>query len=322
MKIFRIIVLNLFLLASVPAQSVAAPSDWQGKWDSARKPVENPVVYYYYEITKASEGFNWKSVNRDVPYGPNERIRVGHADFVSQSQAVDSDNKLTFYLSVGESGERRLEVSSQGSDNEIFYFVPAFYKAGFDCRKASTAIEKSICTDKRIAMADLQINQQYKKARKKLSGIERKSLRSSQRSWIKQRNKCFVADNVDMSCLALSYANRLATLQKINNPALGKGGGVDSDYLEGLKQTQAVINNTVPILLIVAREQPDWAVDLMKRSATYRVEKIADKTVLSITYDYASVCWPADCMVHVNLIISVDGSGKYKVVKKQLSENI
>ena len=322
MRTFRFFILNLLLLASITAQSVAVSSGWQGKWDSAPKPVENPVVYYYYEITKASEGFNWKSVNRDVPYGPNERVRVGRADFVSQSQAVDSDNKLTFNLSVSESGERRLLVSSQGLDNEIFYFVPVFFKAGFDCRKASTAIEKSICTDKRIAMADLQINQQYKKARKKLSSIDRKSLRSSQRSWIKQRNKCFVAGKVDMSCLALSYANRLATLQKINNPALGKGDGVDSDYLAGLEQTKAVINNTVPILLIVASEQPDWAIDLMKRSATYKVEKMADKTVLSIFYDYASVCWPADCMVHVNLIIGLDNSGKHRVVRKQLSENI
>ena len=322
MKAIQFFLLTLFLSASISTQTVAASSDWQGKWDSSRKPVESPVVYYYYELTKASEGFSWKSVKRDVPYGPNEQVRAGRADFVSQSQAVDYNNKITFDLSVSASGDKRLTVRSQGSDKEVFYFVAAFFKAGFDCRKASTAIEKSICTDKRVAMADLEINQQYKKARQRLSGIERKALKTTQRSWIKQRNKCLVADKVDMSCLALSYANRLATLQKINNATLGKGEGIDVGYLFGLEKTKAVINNTLPILLVIASEQPDWAVDLMKRSAVYKVEKVGDKTMLSITYAYASVCWPADCMVHVKLIVSVDGSGNHKVVKKQTSEKL
>jgi len=322
MKANWFVFLTLFLSASMSAQSAVASSDWPGKWDSSPKPVENPVVYYYYELTKASEGFNWKSVKRDVPYGPNEIVRAGRADFVSRSQAVDYVNKLTFDLSVGASGERRLTVRSQGVDDEVFYFVPVFFKAGFDCRKASTAIEKSICTDKRVAMADLEINQQYKKARMKLAGIERKVLKTSQRSWIKQRNQCLVTDKVDMSCLALSYANRLATLQKINNPVLGRDEGVNSSYLAGLEKTRAVINKNVPILLVVAGEQPDWAVDLMKRSAAYKVINKADKTTLLITYAYASVCWPSDCMEHVELVVSVDSSGNLKVVKKQVSEKI
>ena len=312
----------LFLLAILFSQTIYASPGWQGKWDSLRKPVENPVVYYYYEITKTAEGINWKSVKRDVPYGPNEQVRSGQADFVSRSQAVDYNNNLTFDLSMAASGKPQLVVRSHGSDVANFYFVPRFFKAGFNCNKASTAIEKAICTDKRIAMADLQINREYKKARITLKSGERKLLKLFQRAWIKQRNRCHTKGKVDMSCLALSYANRLATLQKINNPTLGSGEGVNYSYIAGLQKTRAAIHKNVPILLVVASEQQQWAVELMKHPAVYKVDKSDNKAVLTAGYSYNSVCWPDDCIINIELIISVDGSGDIKVVKSQKSKKL
>ena len=330
MSDLRKINLNVFFSISVLLVSVLfspavfCSSSWQGKWDSSVNPVENTTTYYYYELKNTSEGFNWKSISRDVPYGPNEQVRSGRADFVSKTQAIDYENKLTFNLAKNASGSMMLTVrlQAQNSVSENFYFVPVFFKAGFDCNKASTAIEKAICSDKRIAMADLEINQQYKRARKKLAGAERKSLKISQRSWIKQRNRCRADGKVDLSCLALSYAHRLAALQKINNPVLGVGDRVNSSYLSGLQKTKASINSNMPLLLIVASEQNEWAVELMKQAVIYSVDRAGDKTVLSASYSYNSVCWPADCVINVVLNISIDGSGKIKVVKNQQSKNL
>lgn len=316
--IFIVLIISLF------SPSAFASSSWQGKWDSSRKPVENPVVYYYYELTDSSEGFSWKSVSRDVPYGPNQQVSSGKADFVSESQAVDYNNKLIFDIRRGDSGERVLTVSSQEQDSivENFYFVPVFHKAGFDCNKASTSIEKAICTDRRIAMADLEINQQYKKARKLLADVERRSLITSQRSWIKQRNRCRVGGKADINCLALSYAHRLATLQKINNPVLGGGEGINPNYLFGLQKSNTAINSNVPFLLLVASERLEWAVEIMKHPVSYNVNQVDDKTILSARYAYKSVCWPADCIINVVMDISIDRAGNIKVVKNKQSKNL
>lgn len=315
---------STFLFSVLFSQAVISTSSWQGKWDSSVNPVENPTTYYYYELKSTSEGFNWKSINRDVPYGPNEQVRSGRADFVSKTQAIDYENKLTFDLGKNTSGTMMLTVrlQDQNSVSESFYFVPMFYKAGFDCNKASTAIEKAICTDKRIALADLEINKQYKKARKRLASAERKSLLITQRSWIKQRNGCRDAGEVDLSCLALSYAHRLATLQKMNAPVLGAGERVNSAYLLGLQKQKAIINSNIPLLLIIASEQNEWAAELMKHAATYTVARADDQTVLSVSYSYNSVCWPADCVINVVLNIIVDESGIIKVIRKQQSKNL
>jgi len=317
------VTLVLFLLTSLFAQAVLS-SSWQGKWDSSKKRLENPVVYYYYELKPSSEGFNWRSIKRDVPYGPNEQVRTGRADFVSKTQAIDYDNKLTFDLSDDASDARVLTVRSQASDSivERFYFVPVFFKAGFDCNKASTVIEKAICSDKRIALADLEINQQYKAARKKLTATEKKSLKTSQRGWIKQRNRCKVSGKADMACLALSYAHRLATLQKINNPVFGSGEGVNSTYLQGLQETKAAISSNVPLLLVVASEQHEWAVELMKYNVDYIVDQLGGETILTASYSYNSVCWPADCVISVVLDVRIDGAGNIKVAKNQQSKNL
>ena len=40
---------------------------------------------------------------------------------------------------------------------------PVVYEAGFDCRKASTKLEKTVCADKNLASSDKNINENYKR---------------------------------------------------------------------------------------------------------------------------------------------------------------
>lgn len=294
---------------------------WRGKWDSLPTPVENPSTYYYYELTPGTEGFSWKSINRDVPYRPNEEINTGAADFVSGTEALDKANQLVFLLGKDAAGKPTLTVrtQTQATGGEIFYAEPKFYLAGFDCAKASTVIENAICSDRRLAMADLQINQLYQKLRKSLTGAELKAIKTSQRRWIKHRNRCTKDDGADQSCLALSYAHRLATLQKSANPALGSGEGVNTSYLAGLQRLNEALNKNMPLLLVVACVNRDWAIELMKYPVNYTMEKEPGKTLLIGHYAYDTVCWPDDCVIEITLSISADSGGKLDVTRSQQS---
>ncbi|MDH5517782.1 MAG: lysozyme inhibitor LprI family protein [Gammaproteobacteria bacterium] len=322
-QLFTVLFALLVFVTSLPAFAIDSESEqkWIGKWNDNPAIPENPTIYYYYELTLAEDGFNWRSVYRDVPYGPNEEIQTGFADFYNEHQAGDNSNKRKFVLGEDKQGRTTLTVSafSQSNGGEVFYLEPKYFKAGFDCKKASSTIEKGICTNKRIAMADLEMNQQYKDARKKLSSDALKDIKAAQRSWAKNRKACAKGSKLDKPCLALAYAHRLATLQKINNPELGKGEGVDSDYLTGLAKTKADLSKNVPMLLLVAAKDEDWAKEMMKHHINFSVDKVGNNTTLIGKYSYPSICWPADCTIHVTLSVSTLKNGTIEVTRLQTS---
>lgn len=84
--------------------------------------------------------------------------------------------------------------------------------AGFDCARASTNIERLICTDPELSNLDEQMDTVYGRA----IALEPKSgkLRSEQRKWLQEvRNKC-----ADPNCLKKVYESRLATLEAVAGP--------------------------------------------------------------------------------------------------------
>ena len=319
-----LLVLSFSFITPVTALESSAEKKWAGKWDQVQAPRENPEVYYYYQIKLNDDGFAWESVNREVPYGPNEEQKNGSAYFVDEFKATDHDNKLMFTLIESSDGAMSMTVKEikQNTEGEKFYYIAPYYKAGFNCAKASTVIEKAICTNKRIALADREMNVQYISAKKNLNKAQAKALKTEQRSWIKQRNACTKNKKADISCLRLSYAHRLATLQKINNPALGDGNGINSSYLAGLKDTKTELKSNIPFLLALASEQEQVAVDLMNNKAQdfkYTVDQSEKGTELKGQYYYDSICWPADCSIDVSFSFTVNSQGKLKISKSQKS---
>lgn len=95
--------------------------------------------------------------------------------------------------------------------------APAVANPGFDCAKASTAIEHQICADPELADLDRQLSDTY---RSLLSALpDPASTKAEQVNWIKaQRNAC-----TDTACLMTAYRSRLsemeAILQYLNKPA-------------------------------------------------------------------------------------------------------
>jgi uncharacterized protein len=82
-------------------------------------------------------------------------------------------------------------------------------RASFDCAKASTRIEKMICSDGEASDLDGQLAHAYFLA---LSRAESPyGMRAGQHTWLKeQRDKC-----VDVACLREAYKKRLATFAEL-----------------------------------------------------------------------------------------------------------
>jgi uncharacterized protein len=82
--------------------------------------------------------------------------------------------------------------------------------ASFDCSKAATATEKTICANQRISDLDEYLGRYYLTARAEL-GRGATCLAPNQREWLRGvRNAC-----KDVACLERVYLNRLAELDPL-----------------------------------------------------------------------------------------------------------
>lgn len=80
--------------------------------------------------------------------------------------------------------------------------------ASFDCSKASTTVERSICASPELSSLDDEMAKTFRAALAK--GGE--AIRPDQRIWMNQRNSCR-----DSSCLLSAYKNRLDVLRDSMN---------------------------------------------------------------------------------------------------------
>jgi len=97
----------------------------------------------------------------------------------------------------------------------------------FNCAKATGAVEKQICADPALAALDRQLDAAYKAASAKAKGEPAKTLRATQRGWVKGRNDCWKADGQETwitatwtvktlkDCIDAQYRVRTAELQAV-----------------------------------------------------------------------------------------------------------
>lgn len=77
--------------------------------------------------------------------------------------------------------------------------------ASFDCNKASTFVEKAICSDKTLGELDDALSSNYKSMlASNIGDGARKELRTTQRIWLADRNKC-----TTRSCVEALYRQRV-----------------------------------------------------------------------------------------------------------------
>lgn len=78
--------------------------------------------------------------------------------------------------------------------------------ASFDCAKASSKVEKLICSDVEISRLDNDLSELYRKTSKENRQYQA-ILVSEQRAWLKKRNRCANAD-----CLRNHYMQRISEI--------------------------------------------------------------------------------------------------------------
>lgn len=90
-------------------------------------------------------------------------------------------------------------------------FLPLFGASpatgpSFDCHKAQSFVEKSICSDEALAALDLRMSEAFKSVVSQSAPAT--SLRAEQREWIKVRDAC-----TEIACIKASYESRLGVLE-------------------------------------------------------------------------------------------------------------
>lgn len=84
--------------------------------------------------------------------------------------------------------------------------------ASFDCAKASSPVEKTVCADAALARLDRQVGEAYARTREAdFNPKARTAALESQRAWLAARDKACGGGNA--ACLSDSYRKRLAALQ-------------------------------------------------------------------------------------------------------------
>lgn len=108
--------------------------------------------------------------------------------------------------------------------------------ASFDCAKAGTTIEKTICNTPALDKLDSDLGATYKEAVRKDG-----SIKQEQQAWIKERNKCS-----NTNCLEEAYKTRIAdltqTIIRLDREAIAQDRGREQ------QQSAANSTTTVPVL--------------------------------------------------------------------------
>jgi uncharacterized protein len=96
------------------------------------------------------------------------------------------------------------------------------YAASFDCGKASTPVEKAICSDEQLSNLDSELGRAYKAAFQ--NSATPADLKTEQKNWVAQRNRC-----ADTACLTSAYRARLAALNAPQHSSIA-GATVSGTY--------------------------------------------------------------------------------------------
>jgi len=99
--------------------------------------------------------------------------------------------------------------------------TPWAWAATFDCDKASTFVEKVICSDLRLTNLDDQLGRLYKDALAASSNSG--ALKVEQKASLSSRNQC-----KDSDCIMKAYDDRISVLGAMSAPA--KSGDVTGTY--------------------------------------------------------------------------------------------
>lgn len=125
---------------------------------------------------------------------------------------------------------------------------PAAFGASFDCAKASSVIEKMICTDRQLSDLDEKLGSSYRNAAS--NAKTSMAVKARQRAWlIEVRNKC-----QDAPCLERAYTMRLAELSDAEGMMAEKEMTIVG-RIEWGKMTSSVSSETGAVLIFESKSE-------------------------------------------------------------------
>jgi uncharacterized protein len=110
-----------------------------------------------------------------------------------------------------------LKLTTSGLLAALALAAPAGAQPSFDCAQADGQIETLICKDPALAALDVRLSGTFAKAVDTVRGLDagrgkaEQDLRATQRGWIKGRDNCWKASDVQ-DCVTASYLTREAEL--------------------------------------------------------------------------------------------------------------
>lgn len=156
--------------------------------------------------------------------------KCGGGDKCKVTSVVDDNGFIKSLISVEKVGDgEQITLNATDYNNDKT-------KPSFDCSKASTFVEKSICADKKLSDMDNVLMSRYKKAY--VATKDQELLKNEQKYWLKNvRNVC-----KNNKCIEDAYIDRLLKL----NINLDKNqGGIEN--ASEIKEKDMQITNQVDI---------------------------------------------------------------------------
>jgi len=208
----------------------ASNEQWAGEWK------ENYAgAYTILTISQVDDG--GFTFNYDQGVGINGASLSGRAKFGKAiknkrfASTTINGSQRNFTLTLH---KKRLQSSLQFDPGPVLTVVdfdgplnlirtekPVYYNTSFNCNKAETPVEISLCTNKLLASLDQQLGATYRALRKK---VKKSTLKSAQKKWIQERDKgCVVKKKVNIVCLQNSYATRILELAMFPSRINSKG---------------------------------------------------------------------------------------------------
>ena len=93
------------------------------------------------------------------------------------------------------------------------------HAASFNCERARTQDELTICATLKLNDQDVRMAQLYDVAQRLVAMGARGAIQKDQQAWLKTRRAC----GADRTCLGRAYTRRIAALNKVLERAYQKG---------------------------------------------------------------------------------------------------
>ena len=236
-------------------QQVALTPNEYGLWESnwSRSEVDELLI-----TDVDTYGFEYYITERVRPHSPNTFTHEeGKASFLGPLTAKSQESSDIFVLRIAVDDRHDRDITYQDA---VYEYPRSTFRAGFDCDKATTPVEITICRNERIAAGDREMTRLYRELLGMLPAEQKRAFRSDQRAWLTKRNRdCLEGNDVSVACLARLYSDRLVALARLRDPALGAGPLFDATYLTAVLARGAKLNEDMATRLAMYPYGTDYS---------------------------------------------------------------